>query len=330
MLEILYVYTPFPSKQLDGILKTDSARRIINHSHSGFIPNTLLKILHKNGKINLTEYPITKSKELINILNLTLHTKIDIIIFGLLQFDYINKQAAEIIDVANNFVHKHAVTTINLHMHCKATSDYKFNGALLESEFPKIAKPICNWTIKDNNFFIIEDKIQLSSIIKNKSDHIDNFLLEDFYQPPKRDNGFYEIERWTYICGDLTVSIRQSKDKIIKYLNSVQWTYRDPRLLNHEFEILVDRKLRTKNTIHGISTGFAYDQDSTWWDKRYRALNSFLADKAGLDICTLDVINYEDELKVIDYNELTFETGPDGLLLIWSNRVLDHIKSKLT
>ena len=139
---------------------------------------------------------------------------------------------------------------------------------------------------------------------------------------------FLCIERWIYICGDLTVGLRISADKIIRQSNSLTSYWRDPRLLETEYQQLRKWMKNSRRPMEygSMPLSFSYAGEPSFWDIRRETANR-LASMNSVDICSMDVIeDSASNLHIVDYTEDTWESAGEDLMFLWSNALWQEIR----
>lgn len=291
-------------------------------AHKDFLPNNLLVNLERRGDIRLTEVPLEPREQ---FANKDFHEipSADVWVFALLNYPALPAIGGGIFEYLVEESNLKATKVLNLTTHIR-----QVNQQLDEDElpYPIVAKYTGNGLMTSGDspsIIILEDDAackawktqtnkekQAEYVFENYRVHWRNRFIEPFLC----------IERWIYVCGDLTVGFRISTDRIIRQTNSLTSYWRDPRLLENEYRQLRKwmKTSRRPTEFGSMPMSFCYSGDSSFWDVRYDAANR-LAGMNRVDICSMDVIeDAERKLHIVDYNEHTWESAGEDLMFLWS------------
>lgn len=295
--------------------------------HKNFMPNNLLRQLRDDSRLKLMRHPLplrqsygTADADALPLADcwlFTLNNYGEESMFGIDFFDSVRERAQ-----------RHGIRLINLTSHVRSDTDRAGTD-----QFPLLAKLKANGLVGHYNkdsFAIFESANDYAAWCEQRSDaERSRYRIEPFVYHADRKNfvPLFCIERWIYICGDLTVGLRVSRDPIIKQNNSVTWYRRDPRLVEAEIDMLTAGLKKQQVKRGSIPLSFAYAGSAEYWDAR-RAAADALARDMNLEVGSFDVIEETDgTLNIVDVNEHSWESAGRDLLGIWADRLLERVSA---
>ena len=325
---LIYICNPEIHKYFrknSGIAAYSLRSPVIQHriAHKDFLPNNLLSHLKSHGKIRLTEIPL-QSKEYYSEKDFSGIPSADIWVFALMNYPSLPAFKEELFEYILGEANVKAARVLNLTSYVR-----QGNRRLGEQErlFPIIAKHTGNslTTSRDSkSIVILENDVDYEAWERHANKvKPTQYVLEKFRVHHRNQHivPLLCIERWIYICGDLTVGFRISTKKIIRQSNSLTSYWRDSRLLENEYQQLRKwmRTYRRPTDYGSMPLSFSYTGEPSFWDIRHETANQFVS-MNSLDICSMDVIeDSERNLHIIDSNEHSWESAGEELMFLWSN-----------
>ncbi len=304
-----------------------SRKRAMKYISERYFPNQLLLELKKKSHIGYRTHILKAGKKLVrdDVLSIP---KGDIWLFSL-----INMEDFEIF--TDLFMKAVAERADSLGIEVFHLTSHLDSGTLNLStpvhEYPKIAKLRSNGTVVDfrkESFYILhsdnEEKMWTKHIGKNRERYVTQSFLKDQRCP--ENGGLYFIERWLLIGDDLSVGMRMSTSPIVKQHNSVTHYRRDMRKLweNNEYD-LIQSYLGLQQVKKGlIPATFEYYHNDEFWDQRYAVVKNH-KEETGFELGSMDVMNVNNQLVVIDYNEHPLETLHPDLTLVLRERMKKYL-----
>lgn len=308
-------------------------KQLTKGTYQHYLPNNLVRELQAEGEIRLIEValPIKPSYDAHDAGTLP---NADVWIFSLLNHSSELLFAPSFLKAAQERARADGIQTINLASH---TGSPEQVAKPSKAQFPMIAKLRGNGetlATRPSSFAFLPNQTALTEWKDTLSiEQLSLFEVESYIEHRRKAEfaPYRCIERWIYVCGDLTVGIRLSQELIIKQLNSVTSYLRDPRCLSEDHPALTRQRMQTSPLKqYGVQPlSFSYANTAEFWDPRH-ALCQRLHDETGVEICSLDIIeDDEQQLHLIDYNEHTWESAPEDLRRIWKKNLLNAIQSSL-
>ena len=335
-IRVALIYVPvgpfFESFQKDSLrfpytwLSQEAQRkRAFRH----FLPNSLLRSMARTGRIRLREHLLPPDSHYGKTTAGSVPPA-DVWVFALLTESGLDRFSEDFYAEIRRRAQTEGVQLINLASH---TGSPNMSPPQTEMTVPILAKLRANGMTSPDR---PESYALLTSTeeITEWQARIGPDRLGEYELHPWLDHRLNEqispyrcIERWIWLCGDLTVGLRVSPDPIIKQLNSLTAYKRDPRRLTHEYTLLQRARWQMEPPArHGpLHLSFNYAGDPPYWDRRY-ALCRALQARSGFEIGTLDVMETLDgNLHLIDYNEWTYESARKDLQVLWEAALANAI-----
>ncbi len=297
-----------------------------------FLPNNLLRLLHRDEKIRLHTHQLKSKPHPIDAAEVANIPHAEAWVFALFSDSSEPLVSADFLEEVRTRAKREGIRIINLSSHTGTPVAFEPKRS---DSLPALAKLKANGltTPGDKSSFALfhteaDRKAWQEQVGK---DRISEYEIQPFLE--HRQNSeiapFRCIERWICVCGDLTVGTRLSNDLIIKQLNSLTYYARDPRLLEREYRaVLKARKLYKVQEDGPGHLSFSYSGSADFWDQRH-ALYQALRDATGFEIGSMDVIEDDSgKLFLIDYNEWTFESARDDLSQLWQTALFDAVVGK--
>lgn len=323
MLKIIHFFSPHPyfQKIVERRFRKIGQlhQQAIVDAHENFLPNIILKKMHQREKIILKSIP---TNTLAN-LDLRAHLDADIWLFSLMEYKVEKDITHDLLQSARELSKKHNIKLIN------STSEPRYRNEIKKSDkFPLIAKPKGNGSIlneiKSNHFFqIIRNTNELETWWRSVPDSESSFTLEPYFCNETENSGIFLQERWICIFGDLTVGRQISKNRIIKYRNSITYFQRPICSLPEDLTIFEKSNHHLRELHHG------YCNRLELWRKRQEKLDEFTSKRPDLQIFSLDVIFQNDEFNIVDSNEHSYTPGTESLMELWIHHIDQNFQLRI-